>query len=77
VECRQIPDQAFANRLLVPAQPIPEPALTTLDQLRVRRLQTGRPRHWHEQVAADPADQTLNLAFVVAFAGRPNRSANT
>ena len=69
MERRQIPDQPFANRLVVTAQPIAEPAATTLEQLLVQRLQARRPRHRHQQVAADPADQSLNLAFVVAFAG--------
>ena len=33
MEYRQIPDQPFADPLLVTAQPIPEPAPTTLQQL--------------------------------------------
>src|SRR3954468_9353755 len=37
MECRQIPNQPFANRLLVTAQPIAEPAATTLEQLLVER----------------------------------------
>jgi hypothetical protein len=55
----------------VTAQPIPEPAPTTLEQLFVQRRQAGRPRHRHQLVPADPADQPLDLAFVVAFAGPP------
>ena len=51
------------------AQAIPEPAATTLEQLLVQRRKARRPRHRHQQVAAGPADQPLNLAFVVAFAG--------
>jgi len=69
VEHRQIPDQPFANRLLVTPQPIAEPAATPLQQLIVQCRQAGRPRHRDQQVAADPSDQSFNLAFVVAFAG--------
>ena len=76
MERRQIPHQPFANRLLVTAQAITEPAATPLEQLLVQRRKARRPRHRHQQVAARPADQSLNFAFVVAFAGRPNRSAN-
>ena len=38
VERRQIPHQPFADRLLVTAQPIPEPMATTLEQLDEQRL---------------------------------------
>jgi hypothetical protein len=72
----QIPNQPFADRLVVSAQPIPEPAPTTLEQLLVQRYQADRSRHRHQQVPADPADQPLDFAFVVAFAGRPNWSPN-
>src|SRR5215470_4564816 len=51
------------------AQPIAKPTATTLEQLLIERVQAGRPRHRNQQVAADPADQSLDLAFVVAFAG--------
>src|SRR5947209_7798639 len=71
VERLQIPNQPFADRLVVTAQPIPEPAPTTLEQLLVQRYQAHRPRHRHQQVPADPADQPLDFAFVVAFAGPP------
>jgi hypothetical protein len=37
VERRQIPDQPFANRLVVTTQPIAEPAATPLQQLLVQR----------------------------------------
>jgi hypothetical protein len=43
--------------------------LTILQQLLIQRGQARRPRHRHQQVAADPANQPLDLAFVVAFAG--------
>src|ERR1700736_4648874 len=71
MERRQIPHQPFADRLLVTAQPIPEPAATTLEQLLVQRREARRPRHRHQQVPTDPADQPLDLAFVVAVAGPP------
>ena len=69
MERRQIPHQPFANRLLVTAQAITKPAATPLEQLLVQRRKARRPRHRHQQVAARPADQSLNFAFVVAFAG--------
>src|SRR5689334_14945878 len=69
VERLQIPNQPFADRLVVTAQPIPEPAPTTLEQLLVQRHQADRPRYRHQQVPADPADQPLDFALVVAFAG--------
>src|SRR5712671_305892 len=64
----QIPNQPFADRLVVTAQAIPEPALTTLEQLLIQRHQADRPRYRHQQVPADPADQPLDFALVVAFA---------
>src|SRR5258708_4720074 len=67
MERRQIPHQPFADCLLVTAQPIPEPTATTLEQLLVQRRQAGRARHRHQQVPADPTDQTLYFAFVVAL----------
>ena len=69
MERRQIPHQPFADRLLVTAQAITEPAATPLEQLLVQRREACRPWHRHQQVAARPADQSLNFAFVVAFAG--------
>src|SRR3954447_13504710 len=69
MERHQIPHQPFANRLLVTAQAITEPAATSLEQLLVQRREARRPRYRHQQVAARPADQPLNLAFVVALAG--------
>src|SRR5207248_9297457 len=71
VERLQIPNQPFADRLVVTAQPIPEPAPTTLEQLLVQRHQADRPRYRHQQVPADPADQPFDFAFIVAFAGPP------
>src|SRR5215469_750007 len=53
----------FADRLLVTAQPIPEPTATTLEQLLVQRREARRPWHRHQQVPADPADQSLDLAL--------------
>src|SRR6476620_2940523 len=58
-----------SSRLVVTAQPIPEPNATTLEQLLVQRRQSDRPRHRHQQVPPDPANQPLDFAFVVAFAG--------
>jgi hypothetical protein len=52
----------------VTAQPIGEPAATTLEQLLVQRRKARHPRHRHQKVPADSADQTLHFAFVVAFA---------
>src|SRR5689334_379714 len=65
----QIPCQALANRLVVTAQPLGEPAATTLEQLLVQRREARRPRYRHQKVPADPADQPLHFALVVAFAG--------
>ena len=65
---RQIPHQPFANRLLVTAQAINEPAATPLKQLLVQHRETCRLWHRHEQIAARPADQSLNFALIVAFA---------
>src|SRR6266403_4746301 len=81
----QIPHQPFADRLVVTAQPIPEPAPTTLEQLLVQRRQADRPRYRHQQVPADPADQPLDpglrrgrlLPLSLPLPGRPNRSSNT
>src|SRR3954468_14929768 len=42
---RRIPPQPFADRLLVTAQAIADPAATTLEQLLVQRRETGRPRY--------------------------------
>src|SRR4030081_159131 len=67
MERRQTPPQPFADRLLVTAQPIPEPTATTLEQLLVQRRQAGRPRHRHQQVPADPAYQPLDFPLVVAL----------
>jgi hypothetical protein len=35
--------------------------------LLVQRRQSDRPRHRHQQVPPDPADQPLDFAFVVAL----------
>ena len=51
------------------AQPIAEPVTAVVDQLRVQRLEARRPRHRHQVVPPDPADQSLDLALVVALAG--------
>jgi hypothetical protein len=40
MERRQIPHQPFADRLLVTAQPIPEPTATALEQLLVQCRQS-------------------------------------
>src|SRR3954451_1094574 len=69
MERRQIPHQPFANRLLVTAQAIIKPTATPFEQLLVQRCEARRPWHRHQQIAARPADQSLNFAFVVAFAG--------
>src|SRR6266567_660229 len=65
----QIPRQALANRLVVTAQPIGEPAATTLEQLLVQRREARRPRYRHQQVPADPADQPLDLPLVIPLTG--------
>jgi len=77
MERRQIPHQPFADRLLVTAQPIPEPTATTLEQLLVQRRQAGRPRHRHQQVPADPADQPLDFPLVVALTRAAEPVRNT
>src|SRR6202011_5744563 len=64
LEARRSPSQALADCLVVTAQPIGEPAATTLEQLLVQRREARRPRHRHQQVPADPADQPLHFAFV-------------
>ena len=51
------------------AQPIAEPATAVVEQLRVQRREARRSRHRHQVVPADPADQPLDLALVVALAG--------
>src|SRR5438105_483637 len=65
LEGRQIPRQALADCLVVTAQPIAEPAATTLEQLLVQRREARRPRYRHQQIPADPADQPFDLALVV------------
>jgi hypothetical protein len=65
LEYRQIPHQALADRLVVTAQPLGEPAATTLEQLLVQRREVRRPRYRHQQVSADPADQPFDLALVI------------
>jgi hypothetical protein len=65
LEGRQIPRQALADRLVVTAQPIGKPAATTLEQLLVQRRKARRPRHRHQQVPANPADQPFHFAFVI------------
>jgi hypothetical protein len=37
----------------------------TLEQLLVQRREARRPRHRHQQIPADPADQSLHFAFVI------------
>jgi hypothetical protein len=32
-------------------------------------VETGKPRHRHHEVATAIADQTLDLSFIIAFAG--------
>src|SRR5207244_12568219 len=59
-ESRQIPRQALTDRLVVTAQPIPEPVATTLEQLLVQGRKAGRPRYRNQQIPADPADQPLD-----------------
>ncbi len=51
------------------AQPIAEPAAAVVDQLRVQPRKARRPWHRHQKVPPDPANQSLNLAFIVALAG--------
>ena len=68
LEGRQIPRQALADCLVVTAQPIAEPAATTLEQLLVQRREARRPRYRHQEVSADPADQPFDLALVVPLA---------
>ena len=69
MERLQIPNQPFADRLVVTTQPSAEPAATPLKQLFIQRSQADRPRHRYQQVPPDPADQSLDFAFVVAFPG--------
>src|SRR5207237_8966470 len=61
----QIPCQALADWLVVTAQPMAEPAATTLEQLLVQRREARRPRNRHQQISADPADQAFDLALVI------------
>src|SRR3954452_23079143 len=71
LEGRQIPRQALTDCLVVTAQPIAEPAATTLEQLLVQRCETRRPRYRHQQVPADPADQPFDLALVISLTRTP------
>src|SRR5438270_4007563 len=71
LEGRQIPRQALADCLVVTAQPIGEPAATTLEQLLVQRREARRPRYRHQQVPADPADQPFDLALVIPLTRTP------
>ena len=69
MEDRKVPRQPFANRFGVAAQPITVPAVAVVEQLRVQRLEARRPRHRHQEIPPDIADQPLHLALVVALAG--------
>jgi hypothetical protein len=55
----------------VTAQPVVQSAPAVLQQLRVELGEAGRVRDRQHEVAPRVADQTFNLAFVVAFARPP------
>ena len=69
LEGRKVAYQPFADRLGVTAQSIAEPPAAVVNQLGVERRKARRPRHRHQVVAPDPADQAFDLALVVALAG--------
>src|SRR6266403_5493981 len=77
VERLQIPNQPFADRLVVTAQPIPEPAPTTLEQLLVQRRQADRPRYRTSKFRRIPPISPSTLPLSLPLPGRPNRSSNT
>ena len=50
------------------AQLVAAPAAAIVEQLRIQLLVVRRPWHRHQMVPPDKADQTLDLALVVALA---------
>ncbi len=76
LEGGQIALQTLADRLGVAAQAIAHALAAALQQMRVQRLEAVEHRDRHHEVAPRVADQPLDLALVVALAGRPNRSWN-
>src|SRR5262245_53074000 len=65
---RQVACQPFADRLGVATQLAAKPLAAAFEQLGIQRLEADCSRQRHQPVPPGPADQTLDLALVVALA---------
>src|SRR6185436_9742618 len=65
----EVAPQPFADALGMAADAVIEPLEAALLEIRIELGEAGKGRDRHQKVAARIADQALDLAFVIAFAG--------
>ena len=66
MECSKIMRQSFADRLVMATQPVVHAAAATFHKMRVQSLEAVENRDRNKKIAPRKANQSFDLAFVVA-----------